>query len=97
MATGADACLIMHNEVSTTGPALETARRGWPGPLGAYPESGHFEMPDWKFVDTLPDATFVAHCRAWESLGATIFGGCCGIGPSHIKALADAFQPHGVR
>ncbi|MGO3344914.1 MAG: homocysteine S-methyltransferase family protein [Marinomonas sp.] len=25
----------------------------------------------------------------WHSLGANIIGGCCGIGPSHIKALAQ--------
>jgi len=23
--------------------------------------------------------------------GATIIGGCCGIGPEHIKAISDVF------
>lgn len=27
--------------------------------------------------------------RAWQGAGASIIGGCCGIGPSHIAALRD--------
>ncbi|MDG3085125.1 homocysteine S-methyltransferase family protein [Vibrio hannami] len=28
----------------------------------------------------------------WSECGATIIGGCCGIGPEYIAALAKQFQ-----
>ncbi|GAL15013.1 homocysteine S-methyltransferase [Vibrio astriarenae] len=27
--------------------------------------------------------------KRWHELGATIIGGCCGIGPKHIQALKE--------
>jgi S-methylmethionine-dependent homocysteine/selenocysteine methylase len=35
----------------------------------------------------------VAYARKWRAQGATILGGCCGIGPEHIRALKEAFAP----
>ncbi len=32
---------------------------------------------------------YLAYAKRWHALGANIIGGCCGIGPKHIKALAD--------
>jgi len=90
--TGSKACLIMHNAVDTTAEALQTVRRSFPGPIGAYPESGYFAMPDWKFVDIIPQERLVEKSREWKALGARIFGGCCGIGPSHISALSRALK-----
>lgn len=94
MSTGAQACLVMHNEIELTDDALQIMKSQWAGPVGAYPEAGTFEMPDWKFVDIKPD-DFVAHCLRWRRLGATILGGCCGIGPEHIAALAKAVKREG--
>lgn len=37
--------------------------------------------------DTSPDY-YLAEARKWQALGATIIGGCCGIGPEHISVLA---------
>ncbi len=95
MATGAKACLVMHNEISTTAEALGIIRNSWSGPLGAYPESGYFEMPDWKFVDVISADRFAEACLGWRDFGATILGGCCGIGPSHIQALSTALEARG--
>lgn len=89
MNTGAQAALVMHNEISTTDDALEIIRSEWPGPVGAYPEAGYFEMPNWVFKDVLPE-DFAAAGRRWRSAGATILGGCCGITPAHIEALKRA-------
>ncbi len=36
--------------------------------------------------DTTPDI-YLDFARKWQSLGASIIGGCCGIGPAHIKEL----------
>lgn len=87
MATGAHVALVMHNEISTTDDALEVFKSTWDGPFGAYPEAGHFEMPTWVFRDLSPEEFANAGLR-WTASGATIVGGCCGITPDHIKALA---------
>ena len=89
METGADAALIMHHDPSLTTEALGIIRSVWDGPMGAYPESGRFEMPNWVFRELSP-ADFVESCRSWQAAGATIVGGCCGITPAHIEALARA-------
>ena len=89
MATGGDLALIMHNDVDITSAALETIAGNWDGPFGAYPEAGHFEMPNWVFKDISPD-DFAAACRDWHAAGACVLGGCCGTTPAHIAALADA-------
>jgi homocysteine S-methyltransferase len=92
MATGAKVLCIMHSSPNDTTNAIEIAQSKWKGPLGAYPESGYFEMPEWKFVDVIPVSAFVELGKAWAERGVTILGGCCGIGPAHIKALAEAFK-----
>ncbi|OOH90539.1 homocysteine S-methyltransferase [Pasteurellaceae bacterium 15-036681] len=35
---------------------------------------------------------YLEWAKRWVNSGATIVGGCCGIGPEHIKALADYFK-----
>lgn len=40
--------------------------------------------------DLGPDA-YLAWCRSWTEAGASIIGGCCGIGREHIERLADHF------
>lgn len=87
METGAHVALVMHNEISTTDEALAIIRSEWSGPVGAYPEAGYFQMPNWVFRDVSED-DFVAACRRWRDAGARILGGCCGITPAHISALA---------
>ena len=32
---------------------------------------------------------FLDFAEEWRNLGASIIGGCCGIGPKFIKALAE--------
>jgi homocysteine S-methyltransferase len=90
-ALGGDVISIMHTLPNHVGNALQIVRKHWQGPLGAYPESGFFKMPDWQFVDIIAPADLIAHARQWQKAGASIFGGCCGTNPSHIKALSTAF------
>jgi len=82
---------IMHTSPNDTDEALQTLRKYWNGPMGTYPESGYFKMPDWQFIDIIPPEELVSKSRAWQAQGATIFGGCCGVGPDHIAALAKEF------
>jgi S-methylmethionine-dependent homocysteine/selenocysteine methylase len=46
--------------------------------------------------DDLEPADYVAFARRWREAGASIVGGCCGIGPGHIAALSRAFREEGV-
>jgi homocysteine S-methyltransferase len=89
MARGGSLLAVMHSEVGDTGPAIEVAKRHWSGPLAAYPESGHFVMPSWQFVDVMPPDEFVAHAIDWLGQGVQVLGGCCGLGPEHIRLLRE--------
>ena len=85
---------VMHTAPPATAPALEIVRRHWRGLLGAYAESGYFAMPDWQFVDIIPEGEYVDLALGWaEQFDLSMIGGCCGIGPSHIAALRAAFPP----
>ena len=89
VAAGPQVLAVMHTSVNHTGEALAEVRRHWTGPLGAYPESGYFTMPDWQFVDIIEPDALVAHTRTWQhDHGVTVIGGCCGTDPGHIRALA---------
>ena len=85
---------VMHTSPPTTTPALEIVRRHWRGALGAYAESGYFAMPEWQFVDIIPEHEYTDLALRWaERFDLAMIGGCCGIGPSHIAALHAAFKP----
>ncbi len=83
--------MVMHTSPNNTDEALVILRKYWSGPLATYPECGYFKSPDWEFVDVIPPADLVRKSQDWHKLGATIFGGCCGIGPEHIAALSRSF------
>ena len=82
---------IMHTSIGDTSAGNSAVQRHWPGPLGAYPESGYFAMPNWQFVDIIEPADLVNETRTWIESGAQIVGGCCGLSVSHIKALKAEF------
>ena len=51
-------------------------------------------MPDWQFVDIIPENEYVELAQQWaSSFDLAMIGGCCGMGPSHIAALRAAFKP----
>lgn len=89
MALGGSLAGVMHSQVGVIGPALEVLRQHWSGPMAAYPHSGRFIMPEWQFVDLISPEDFVEAAETWVAQGAQVIGGCCGIGPDHIKLLAE--------
>ncbi|MEM7024102.1 MAG: homocysteine S-methyltransferase family protein [Pseudomonadota bacterium] len=91
---GIEVAGVMHTAATLTDPALEAVRARFAGLLMAYPDSGHFEMPHWRFVDIMPPSVFVDHCQRWAHAGVQVLGGCCGLGLPHIEALARAELPH---
>lgn len=84
----------MHSAVDVCGDALKMIGGAFDGPLFAYPDSGYLAMPHWQFVDTITPENLVTYGREWYRRGARVIGGCCGLGVSHIKALAEADLIH---
>ena len=64
-------------------------------PIGGYPNV--FNVPDGWTLDNdievsvrdLSIERFLEFAEEWRKLGASIIGGCCGIGPRFIKAISD--------
>ena len=67
-------------------------------PIGAYPNQLH--VPSGWTLDNaiatqrreLSVDRYVTEALRWTELGATIIGGCCGIGPQYIAALNTALD-----
>lgn len=81
-----DVAGIMHSGAETVAESLAILRAHFAGPLMAYPDSGYFEMPDWRFVDTITPERFATFVAAWLDAGAQLIGGCCGLNVEHIEA-----------
>ena len=81
---------VMHTPVSDVPSAVDVVRNYWSGPMGVYPESGEFMMPNWNFVDVIEPFTFAERAISWAQDGIRLIGGCCGLGPQHISACRDA-------
>jgi S-methylmethionine-dependent homocysteine/selenocysteine methylase len=48
-----------------------------------------------RMRDDLGPAQYLQWAQQWVRSGATLIGGCCGVGPEHIAALRDHFRPAG--
>ncbi len=59
-------------------------------PVVARPNAGFPTSEDGRPHYHLRPDYLVAQLRAYVAAGASIVGGCCGVGPSHIAALAAA-------
>jgi S-methylmethionine-dependent homocysteine/selenocysteine methylase len=74
-------------------------------PFGAYANgfthiSGNFlkNAPTVKELTHRHDLTpekYTEFAMGWVAQGATIVGGCCEVGPAHIRHLADALRTAG--
>ena len=80
---------VMHSEIELTPDALQLIRKAWEGPVYAYPHHGVFEIPNWRYDNTLSPDEFASAAMDWVRGGAAAVGGCCGIRPAHIAALSN--------
>jgi S-methylmethionine-dependent homocysteine/selenocysteine methylase len=80
---------IMHTLTEDTPAALREVSEYWSGPVGAYPHSGEFIMPNWQFIDMISPEDFATQAQGWLETGVQLIGGCCGIGPEHIRLLKE--------
>lgn len=79
---------IMHAASNVIDDALLILRSVYDGPLMAYPDSGYFKMPHWQFDAIIPPDDFRRYADGWVASGGQIVGGCCGLSPEHIRAIA---------
>ena len=87
---GVDVVGVMHTGAEVIGDALVDIKKQFNGPLAAYPDSGYFAMPDWKFVDIIPPDRYGEFVRQWMKDGVQLIGGCCGLGLDHIREAKRA-------
>ena len=80
--------LIAHSDIKVTGDAIKVAKKKFNGVLGAYPNRGYYEKPNWKFVDNISPNDYLEYARTWKKDGVQIIGGCCGVGVEEIKAIS---------
>jgi S-methylmethionine-dependent homocysteine/selenocysteine methylase len=96
---GGSAAFVMHTDVPEATEAFAELNKCWPGsrgPLGIYAHSGYFVMPNWQFTDISP-SDYALAAGTWIDMGARIIGGCCGIGPAHVRELKKRYcQPAGI-
>ena len=87
---------IMHTPVPDVADALGIIRQHWNGPVGVYPESGFFSMPNWQFVDVISPEALTDAAQGWLRDGVRMVGGCCGLSPEHISALCHGLKRDGA-
>ena len=91
---GAEALLFNCSQPEVMEPAISAAAMATELPIGVYANAFVLEtgvaanagLHDIRH-DVTPEA-YLELARRWVAAGATIVGGCCGIGPDHISALS---------
>ncbi len=96
---GVSAILFNCSQPEVMAPAIVTAihelkRLNVDMPIGAYANAFPSQQKDAQANSTLSELRqsldpegYLSFVETWCHLGATIVGGCCGIGPEHINAL----------
>ncbi len=92
---GVDAYFLNCSTPETITPAIEALAALVDVPIGAYPNLLHIPA-GWTLDNEvatgereLEVADYLGFAEKWHDLGATIIGGCCGIGPRYIHALDE--------
>jgi S-methylmethionine-dependent homocysteine/selenocysteine methylase len=91
---GLAAITLMHAKAEVTLEAMDIIAARFDGPIGVYAESGDWAAPEWVF-DGLTPEEYLREAVTWADHGAALIGGCCGIGPEHIRVLADRLPRRG--
>lgn len=69
-------------------------RRGSDQPILVYPNSGEgWDHENRCWTGQTDPVAFGRQAQEWFQLGAALVGGCCRIGPAHIRAAAETAQP----
>jgi S-methylmethionine-dependent homocysteine/selenocysteine methylase len=102
---GAAAVLFNCSQPEVMGPAVDAAASALRGAgdairIGVYANAFPPQSKDAEANSTLSDlradldpAGYLRFVQDWIKRGASIVGGCCGIGPEHITAMRAAIAP----
>ena len=82
------AVAIMHTAVDRVDACLDAVFERWDGPVGVYAHSGDYVYDDWMFEGIISPEAYRAQAQGWVDHGVRFVGGCCGLGPDHVRALA---------
>ncbi|MEM7130344.1 MAG: homocysteine S-methyltransferase family protein [Chloroflexota bacterium] len=83
---------IMHTLTEDIEPSLSILKENWSGAMGIYAHSGNFIMPNWQFIDMITPEAYAAEAKKWVDEGVQVVGGCCGIGPEHVRLLKEVLS-----
>lgn len=87
---------VFHSSIPVISPALDILKRKWKGPIGVYPEADRTDYTktwhDHSEENAVKPTEFVKLTRQWIAAGASLVGGCCGIGVPYIEALVKALR-----
>jgi methionine synthase / methylenetetrahydrofolate reductase(NADPH) len=59
-------------------------------PISAFPNAGYPRYQDGRFLYNAAPDYFADKAKEFVAQGASLIGGCCGVGPEHIRAMANA-------
>jgi len=87
-----DVILVNCTSPDVVAGCLEEMARSTRSPIGCYPNAGAPDMAHgtWLFDPAWTPEKFAEAAATWVARGAQLIGGCCGIGPDHIRALRAA-------
>jgi homocysteine S-methyltransferase len=86
-AAGVPLVCIMHTDVALVDDCLDEVFAHWPGLVGVYAHSGQSDRGSWRFETVMPPQDHARAAQRWLARGVRLIGGCCGMGPDHVKAL----------
>ncbi|MDH3680426.1 MAG: homocysteine S-methyltransferase family protein [Acidimicrobiia bacterium] len=87
-----DLVAIMHTEVDDIDRCLDVVAEHWDGAVGVYAHTGDWQPPNWVFTDLISPDAYGEACLRWVGRGVQVVGGCCGIGPDHIRHLGKTLS-----
>jgi homocysteine S-methyltransferase len=89
---GVDVVSVMHTQPQAVSDTVSMVRKKFAGPIGVYPDSGYFEMPNWNFTEVIPAEKLEGFYAEWLNMGVQLIGGCCGLTIDHIHAAERVRQ-----
>ena len=89
---GVDALMINCMPINRVDGTLPWLRDFTQLPLGVYPNLGRFVETGWRFDNRVSSGEFGEIAMGWREQGAQLIGGCCGVGPSEIRQLANTLK-----
>lgn len=79
-----------HVQVGASANGFKTSTSEWLG-AGTTP-SMKVADEDYDANDVITPEAYAAYAKQWIKLGASILGGCCAVGPQHIKHMREVVK-----